>query len=237
MKPLHKVKIKWSADFAYAIGLLATDGNLSPDGRHILFTSKDLELAKNFQKGLGMKNNHIGKKNSGSCKEKRYYVVQFSDRIFYDFLLNIGLMPKKTFIINKVLISDVFFFDFLRGEFDGDGSVYSYFDPRWKSSFMFYLSFSCASQKHIVWLRRKIFRLSRSKGHITKSKNSSVYKLKYAKTESLKLINKMYYNMDVLSLSRKRLKIEKVLALNQKNYAAVAKEKTHHLEVVATARS
>ncbi len=34
MKPLGRVKIEWSDKFAYAIGLVASDGNLSPDGRH-----------------------------------------------------------------------------------------------------------------------------------------------------------------------------------------------------------
>ena len=51
-KPKGKVKIEWSPDFAYAIGLITTDGNLSPDGRHVNFTSKDLELIKNFHRGL-----------------------------------------------------------------------------------------------------------------------------------------------------------------------------------------
>ena len=53
-KPKGKVKIMWSPHFAYAIGLLVTDGNLSPSGRHIHFTSKDLELVKLFQKALGV---------------------------------------------------------------------------------------------------------------------------------------------------------------------------------------
>ena len=52
MKPLNKTKIKWSPDFAYAVGLLTTDGSLSKDGRHISFTSKDLQLAKLFKKCL-----------------------------------------------------------------------------------------------------------------------------------------------------------------------------------------
>lgn len=41
MKPLSKIKIKWSPKFAYCIGLITSDGNLSKDGRHISFTSKD----------------------------------------------------------------------------------------------------------------------------------------------------------------------------------------------------
>lgn len=35
------VKIKWNNSFAYIIGVIATDGNLSPDLRHIHITSKD----------------------------------------------------------------------------------------------------------------------------------------------------------------------------------------------------
>lgn len=47
-KPKEKVKIRWSANFAYAIGLLVTDGSLSKDGRHTDFTSKDIEQIKHF---------------------------------------------------------------------------------------------------------------------------------------------------------------------------------------------
>ena len=50
--PQGKVDIRWSANFAYAIGLLVTDGNLSSDGRHIIFVSKDMEQINNFLKCL-----------------------------------------------------------------------------------------------------------------------------------------------------------------------------------------
>ena len=123
-KPRGLVKIKWSANFAYAIGLLVSDGNLSPDGRHIVFVSKDLELVSLYQKALSI-DIHIGKKSNGSNNEKLYYVVQYSDTLFYKFLLEIGLMPNKSKIIKKVLVPDNYFFDFLGGEFDGDGSSHS----------------------------------------------------------------------------------------------------------------
>jgi len=222
MKPLNKINIKWSPGFAYAIGLLATDGNLSPDGRHVIFTSKDLELVNKFQKSLGC-NFHVGIKANGIVKVKKYYVVQIGDVNFYRFLLTIGLMPKKSFIIGQVKVPKKYFFDFLRGDFDGDGSFFSYFDPRWKSSFMFYLSFCSASFKHIKWIRKSNNKLLNIKGHISKSESNSAYQLKYAKTEALKLIGKLYYNEDAVCLSRKRIKIEQAIALNNKLKAAVAK--------------
>jgi len=215
MKPLGKVKIKWSPNFAYAIGLLVTDGNLSPDNRHIVFTSKDLELIHKFQKSLKI-NLHIGRKSSSFHGYKKYYVVQIGDVLFYRFLLSIGLMPRKTKIIEVIKIPDKYFFDFLRGHFDGDGSFYSYWDPRWRSSYMFYTVFISASKKHIDWLREMIFSFIRIKGHITKSMNDSTYQLKYAKSESLKLLQKLYYNKNVICLSRKRIKIEEALKINDK---------------------
>ncbi|MCX6743614.1 MAG: hypothetical protein NT116_05255, partial [Candidatus Parcubacteria bacterium] len=99
------------------MGLITTDGNLSPDGRHLHFTSKDLELAALFKKILGL-TNKIGKKSRGGDEEKKYYVVQFGDINFYRFLLSIGLMPNKSKILGSLKIPDRYFKDFLRGCID-----------------------------------------------------------------------------------------------------------------------
>jgi len=219
-KPKGKVNIKWSPDFAYAVGLIASDGNLSPDGRHIVFTSKDIELAKKFQQSLGI-SGHIGKKARSAKNEKNYYVVQFSDVLFYRFLETIGLMQKKSRIIGKIKIPKKYFFDFLRGSFDGDGSFYSYWDPRWKSSFMFYTIFVSASKEHVDWLRHEIQMSLGVMGHLTKADKSSVYQLKYAKRESWKVLKNMYYDAKVVCLSRKRLKVERALAIERKGASLI----------------
>ena len=74
--------------------------------------------------------------------------------------MSIGLMPNKTKIIGAVKIPNNYFFDFLRGHFDGDGTFYSYWDPRWRSSHMFYVVFASASLKHIIWLQKDPYDLS-----------------------------------------------------------------------------
>ncbi len=209
-KPKNKVKIKWSPEFAYAIGLLTTDGNLSSDERHFDMTSKDKEQLENFMRCLNIRNK-IGIKTSGLGKKS--FRIQFGDVNFYKFLLNIGLMPNKSKKIGAMDITDRYFFDFLRGHFDGDGTFYSYMDPRWKSSFMFYTEFISASKNHIDWLRVKLFSRLKMRGHISKAKKNSAYQLKYAKAESLKLMPKMYYDKQVVCLSRKRLKIRKALRI------------------------
>ena len=211
-KPKGKVKIRWSPKFAYAIGLMVSDGNLSPDGRHINFTSKDLELIELFQKSLGIKV-HIGRKSNGSSKEKTYFVTQFGDILFYRFLEGIGLMANKSKLIGEVKVPAKYFFDFLRGSFDGDGCTYSYFDPRWQSSFMFYTCFVSASPAHIGWLREQIYRRIGVRGHVTADGRRILTQLRYAKADSLKLLREMYRSRSRISLSRKRLKIVKMLAI------------------------
>jgi len=215
MRALRKVKIKWSPDFAYAIGLLTTDGSLSIDGRHMNLTSKDRGLIEIFKTCLGLKNK-IGRKMRKRGGEKRYFQLQFGDVYFYRFLLKLGLTPNKSKTLSEIYIPKQYFFDFLRGHFDGDGTFYSYWDPRWKSSFMFYTVFTSASRSHILWLRRKIREQLSINGHITKDKNKTLYQLKYAKWESLKLLEKLYVHSRVY-LPRKYLKITKALAIIAKH--------------------
>ena len=211
-KPKNKVKIKWSPEFAYALGLLATDGNLSPDKRHINFTSKDRELVELFAECLSI-NNRIGRKARGGSREKKYFVVQFGDVRFYRFLVETGITPKKSKTLGAVRIPHRYFFDFLRGLFDGDGTFYSYFDRRWRSSYMFYIYFYSASRKHVLWLQSEITNRLGIVGHLGGTIDRGIFSLRYAKKDTLCLLKKLYYSPHVSCLNRKRLKIKRALSI------------------------
>ena len=144
----------WDSNFAYAIGLLVTDGNLSKDGRHFEFTSKDMEQIRNFMRCLHLRVK-VSLKSSGYTGTRVPH-IQFGNVRLYRYLGSIGIHPAKSKTIGALDIPDAWFFDFLRGHFDGDGSFYSYWDKRWRSSFMYYLTFNSASPKHIRWLRAKL---------------------------------------------------------------------------------
>ncbi|HAE36948.1 MAG: Intein-containing protein [Candidatus Nomurabacteria bacterium GW2011_GWF2_35_66] len=212
--PQGKVDIRWSANFAYAIGLLVTDGNLSSDGRHIIFVSKDMEQINNFLKCLKI-DVKIGKTISGYDGNFSHR-VQLGDVIFYKFLESIGIKAKKSRTIGNILVDKKYFFDYLRGCFDGDGCFYSYWDPRWRSSHMFYLEFTSASFDHIIWLQDEIKKYAKVNGHISGRKKKDFFQLKYAKKEAMEIIKKMYYNKKVVCLSRKKIKIEKALKIEEK---------------------
>ena len=206
-KPKRKYDIRWSSNIAYGVGLMVTDGSLSKDGRHIDFTSKDEEQLHNFNKAFNLSVN-ISYKKSGYTGEYCSR-LQFSDVRLYRFLSELGITTAKTKTVSVLNIPDEYFFDFLRGHLDGDGSFYSYWDPRWKSSFMFYLQFTSGSKKHLIWLNNKIFDLINVQGKIRKSTRS--HQLIFAKKSSKLIIKKMFCSDDCVYLSRKKKKIFKAL--------------------------
>lgn len=73
---------------------------------------------------------------------------------------------------------------------------------------MFYTVFNSGSQAHIEWLRKKINRLLKIKGHINQNGEENLWQLKYAKGESRKLLPKLYYSDKIPFLKRKYLKIK-----------------------------
>lgn len=221
MKPKEKVQKIWSPELAYALGLLATDGNLSKDGRHINFTSKDLEQIKNFKKCLGLRNK-VGRKSRAFGHEKKYFVVQFGDVLFYKWLMGLGLTPNKSKTIGKLHIPDKFFFDFLRGCFDGDGCINSYWDSRWPNSYMFYLRFASASLECLTWLGKTVRKLCRASGRIRSGTRQ--YELVFAKEATRILFKKMFYSESGPFLKRKFLKAQRIFKIDDKlNLARVEK--------------
>src|SRR3989339_1320183 len=101
----------WTANFAYVVGLICSDGSLSKDGRHLDFTSKDIEQIENFRKILKL-NNKIRLKNSGSNRLKKYYSIQFGDVKLYRFLVSIGITANKSKTIYEIEIPDKYFIDY-----------------------------------------------------------------------------------------------------------------------------
>jgi hypothetical protein len=115
----------WSAGLAWAVGLITTDGNLSIDGRHLCMTSRDRDMLESLRDCLGLTNSITRTSGGlgGSC-----YRLQWGDRIFYRWLMDIGLMPTKSLRLGPLHVPDQWFRDFLRGCIDGDGSILTYTD-------------------------------------------------------------------------------------------------------------
>lgn len=197
-----KILIKWSPGFAYCIGLITTDGNLSPDNRHINLTSKDVEIIKAFKEILKL-SNKIGKKSRAKQKEKNYYVIQFGDKNFYEFLNSIGIQKRKSKTIKSIDVPNEYFRDFLRGCIDGDGNI-SLFSHKESKNIQLKIRLVSASRPFLDWIIEKIkINVGSQGGWISKAKSGGVYSLSYGKTDSIGIIDFMYYDALYPHLKRK----------------------------------
>lgn len=183
----------WTNELAYLAGLFAADGCLLNDNRHLNITSKDIEIIEYLQKILGKKWKIQTK--TGQFMTSAYY-VQFSDTALYDFFNCAGITPKKSLTIASVAVPDKFYAHFLRGYFDGDGTIWGYKDPRWPNSFMYYSGFTSGSEIFLRWINLQNERLfGTTRVAIKQGVRSKV--LSYAKKDSLRLFQAMYRSVDI----------------------------------------
>lgn len=189
----------WNNNFAYGVGLIATDGCLSPDKRHIEFSSKDLGLVLNIKKSFGLRNK-IGLKKRGPFPNTKYFRVQFGNVKLYDFLVKIGLSSCKSHTLSSLRIPKDFFADFLRGVIDGDGSIGFFMHPESRQK-QFRIRITSASKKFLEWIQEEIFNFLNLKGTIKWSQRA--YQLCYYKESSRKICNFVYYKKNSLFLERK----------------------------------
>jgi LAGLIDADG-like domain len=202
----------WSAKAAYAVGLMATDGNLSPDGRHMSFVSQDRELVETFIECLGLTTavRTLRTRAGGIlCR------AQWADRRIYDWFISLGLFPAKSRRLGQLAIPDECYADFVRGCIDGDGSVHVYADRHHRSKndrYVYerlYVSLVSASLAFLEWIKSSVTRLVGVTGAIHEHRHPgrrATWDLRYAKADSIKLIRWMHYDPDVPALLRKRTK-------------------------------
>ena len=200
----------WSPETAYVVGLIATDGNLSGNGRSVSITSKDLDLLETVRACLGLRTEMSPVKGGygTTC-----YRVQGSDRRFYRWLLGIGLTPAKSLTLGPLDIPDEYFADFLRGCLDGDGSIVTYVDryntpksPAYVYTRLF-VSIVSASPRFVEWMQTRIQSLRGLSGSLMIRRSAGrrdMWCLRYAKRESLAVLRWIYYAPELASLGRKR---------------------------------
>lgn len=197
----------WTAELAYVVGLITTDGCLAKDKRHLTMTSKDLDLLETVRRCLGITARITLGTNPRPC-----YRLQWGDVVFHRWLTEVGLMPAKSLRLGPLQVPDEWARDFLRGCIDGDGSIVTYTD-RYNafknSAYVYtrvYLSLVSASPRFVEWLRETLRRVADVSGEVSVrrlSGRNDIWRLRYAKREAFRLLRWMYYSPDVPCLRRK----------------------------------
>jgi hypothetical protein len=195
---------EWTPEIAYAVGLLATDGNLSPSGRHVSVSSAERDVLETFLRCVGRRAK-IGKVEGGYGTHGLR--VQIGDVGLYRWLQSIGLTPRKSLTLGSINVPDGVLAHLLRGLLDGDGSIIdSTYEGTGKAKGAKYrtllVRFNTASRQHAEWVRERIRALFGLSGGLWCE--DGMYQLTYAKRASRRLLPLLYPAPDVPCIQRKR---------------------------------
>ena len=202
--------LEWSAVMAYVVGLIATDGCLSSDRRHLSFDSNDLPLVETFLRCLGRPLLYRTLKTSIGNER---YQAQFSDVRFYRWLVTVGLTPRKSLTLGAIHIPREFVVPLARGLMDGDGSIYTLVHAPTRKAYPGYVFerlwvyFNSASERHIEWLRSEISAVLDLEGYIERRpptvERNAFFRLKYGNRASKQLLRALYADTTAPRLERK----------------------------------
>ena len=204
-----------SKDKAYFLGFIYADGFITKrsQGQSILgLTLAEIEPIDKFKKYI-QTNKKVGyykKTNSYSNKSYEYKLALISDKLVSD-IEKLGVTERKTLTLTFPDIQKDLIPHFIRGYFDGDGSVFLHKDSREECSENVYLGVNIYGTKEFLTTLSKYLPFIEEGQCIYKEKRreTNCWNLKInSNIRSLELYHYMYKDCDDLYLSRKKEKFE-----------------------------
>ena len=199
----------WSPAMAYAVGLIATDGNISQSRQAVTLVSGDRELLDMFKR-IVPRAGRIGTHGPNA------WHVYVSSVDFCHWLESVGLSPRKSLTIGGIDVPDEHFFDLARGLLDGDGGISNMIlnpggaakrYPGYRYERINAI-FQSASRPHIEWIRSSMLRLLGVDAAILtepqRRPTSRMYTLRYGKHATLPILARLYADPQAPCLERKR---------------------------------
>lgn len=204
-----------SKDKAYFLGFIYADGFITKPshGQNILgLTLAEIEPIDKFKKYI-QTNKKVGyykKTNSYSNKSYEYKLALNSDKLVSD-IEKLGVIERKTLTLTFPNLREDLIPHFIRGYFDGDGSIFLHKDSREEYSYNEYLGINiCGTKEFLIALTKHLPFLEEGQCiYKEERKETNCWNLKMASNiRSLELYHYMYKDCNDLYLSRKREKFE-----------------------------
>ncbi len=191
---------------SYILGLIVSDGYIDEKWNKLNFTSKDIELVNLLKKEL--KSEHkLGTYDIFDKRTNKTYTrhsIQISSKTIVNNLNKLGVFGNKSFTSELPEIPIEFMWHFIRGLFDGDGTIYQ--NKNIKSG---RLRFGIIGSEKLLESINVFFKNNDINDvNIRQTKhgneNGNLVKLDCSKSNNINHIkNKLYENSDGLRLSRK----------------------------------
>lgn len=194
--------LKETPQSAYVLGWIYSDGMLRKNRYQFKISSNDVESIK-LLKRL-MESSHKIYKYLRKDRKFPNYSLVIDSKSLYKQLLNWGLVPNKSKIITMPFLKKYMQF-FLRGYFEGDGSVWIENMPN-KLRTKFYkrirISFTSGSKIFLEELNNLLAKRLSLRVYKVRI-NHTAFSLDYASKDALKILNFLYTDNSDMSMPRK----------------------------------
>jgi hypothetical protein len=220
----HHPEFNWNPDFAYAVGLIATDGFIS-ERNTIGFSSTDPELVDLLERSIGQRvHRHVLRPEQlkpgaglGITARKAVYMARIYDSALRDVLIGIGITRRKSLTLGSLAVPSSLFFDLVGGLIDGDGSIMVLnAAPHGKANdyrlTRLRLAMSSGSESHVLWLRQEFAdRDIRASIQLARREAGRLYHLVFSDRQAATVLTLVYQDPRAPRLWRKRQLWERYL--------------------------
>ena len=209
---------------SYVLGYITADGCITvrKDRKRHPFTLNITSVDKKhlYRIGKTLKSEYKISSKPGGKLNTFAYQLQIGNPIITNDLMKLGIFPRKTSNLNPMKVPQKYFNSFVRGFFDGDGTVYIYKvngTPQIKGGFVspnlsFITEFNKQLCEAIDIPCKAVHRFH------SKNKNLPLYTICFYIDDCEKLTNFIYRNNPVLYLPRKRKIFERWKSIKRRNY-------------------
>lgn len=203
-----------SPNLAYILGFFASDGTMINGQWDIKFnlSNKDLDILEKIKNEISFTGEIKDEISKIKGKEFNTKLLRITSKELYYKLEELGFTSNKTLSVGiPKCIPNEYMIHFIRGFFDGDGTVGGQYI---KGSQQMRVRFGCGSEKIVTqirdWLHVNIgLKNVNINGDIRKN---HWYEICYSTYDSLKLYDAMYKD-DSIYLNRKKDKFEEIIQL------------------------
>lgn len=194
-------------DMAYILGFLAADGTVSKNSNQIKITvaQKDSNLLEEIKKRL----NYTGVvKYTTTNQNFDIATLEVTCEHYKKTLAEYNIVPNKTFTFSiPEKLDKKYWRDFIRGYFDGDGSVSTAGKAAFRSQI-------CSARKitlqQILTYLEEFYHIPATRIYVAPRAQHPLYYFQYSTNATRLLYQALYYD-NCLCLQRKRAKFEKLI--------------------------
>mgnify|MGYP001335287013 CR=1 FL=1 len=192
---------------AYWLGFLMADGCIQErsgqDRIQLVLAIKDKDLLEKYKLALGFTGpTNDNQKKSGPFTGLWYSKISITSQKLVDSLAKYGCVPRKSLILTFPKIRKSLVRHFIRGYFDGDGSVFISQEKHWRNGNIFpVIHYRFAGTKSFLEELNKQINLN---GRLTRPKGNKVYELAYKRNKKLISFYNYLYKDATVFLERKK---------------------------------